>query len=108
MPTVPVPRDVQRNVLLTVKEAVNNVVKHSGATEVTIALQYDGHTINISVADNGRGLPDDNGEQKGNGLRNMRYRVGTVGGTWLATSAPDGGTKIAITIPLQQSFQSSV
>ncbi len=100
VPAVPVPRDVQRNVLLTVKEAVNNVVKHSGATAVTMVLQYDGSTINIAVADNGRGLPDDDGEQKGNGLRNMRYRIGSVGGTWLVTSAPGEGTQIAISIPL--------
>jgi signal transduction histidine kinase len=108
VPAMPVPHDVQRNVLLTVKEAVNNVVKHSGATEVTITLQYDGHTINISVADNGRGLPDDNGEQKGNGLRNMRYRIGSVGGTWFVASAPGEGTKITITIPLHQPAASGV
>lgn len=108
VPAVLVPRDVQRNVLLTVKEAVNNVVKHSGATKVTIELQYDGSTITIAVADNGRGLPHDDGEQKGNGLRNMRYRIGSVGGTWLVTSAPGEGTKIAIAIPLQQPMASGV
>ena len=52
----PVSADVRREVLLIFKEAVNNVARHSGATEATIELVAARGDLNVTVSDNGRGF----------------------------------------------------
>lgn len=98
-PPMTVSTTERRNCFLVVKEALHNIVKHAGATRVTLALRWaDGLTI--EVVDDGCGLArlTDHG---GNGLPNMRKRMAGIGGVVELVPA-DRGTHLRFTVPLGQ------
>ena len=78
-------------------EAVSNVLRHSGATRLTIEVTV-ADDVCIDVRDDGHGIPADNRRQSG--LANMRRRAEQVGGTCRLTSPPEGGTIVHWTAPL--------
>lgn len=82
--------NVRRNLFLTYKEALNNILKHSGATTVKVKIDIvDNQSIVISVEDNGKGLSADNAN--GNGLVNFEHRMQAIGGNFqLINKAPHG------------------
>jgi signal transduction histidine kinase len=85
-----------------VQEALTNVTKHAGASEVSVALlQVDG-TLHITVADDGVGL-DPSAATEGFGLIGMRERVALAAGTLSIASDPAGGTVIDVHLPLGRS-----
>ncbi|HLK30675.1 MAG TPA: triple tyrosine motif-containing protein [Puia sp.] len=88
----------RRNILLVVKEAFNNVVKHSKATDFFIQCSSADKRVNIIISDNGIGLPKEI-TLNGNGLNNMKKRIGAVGGTIRFES--NNGTRIFIELPKQ-------
>lgn len=63
----------RRNILLIIKEAINNAAKYSGASEVSLKIQKEGSIFLIQVSDNGKGIPDD--ISQGNGLKTMKKRA---------------------------------
>lgn len=79
------------------QEALSNVGKHAGATEVVVTLGADGDGTRLEIADNGRGFRTD--ERPGFGLAGMRARVEEVGGTMVIESAPGAGTRLLVTLP---------
>ena len=91
--------DVRRHVFLVFKEAVNNVVRHSGATEADVDIRVDGSAMTLTVADNGRGF-DPARTADGHGLASMTDRASMMGGRLDVTSHPGGGTTIRLTAPL--------
>ncbi len=70
---------IRRNVFLVVKEALNNVLKHSGATKVDITLTIEGKVLKLIIQDNGRGIDMENLRRFSNGLNNMKKRMEDVG-----------------------------
>jgi signal transduction histidine kinase/sugar lactone lactonase YvrE len=99
----PLRTDVRRNVFLAVKEALNNAVKYSAATEIRIGLEVQPSAYSFTIADNGKGFVPD-GEslptvRGGNGLKNMRFRIEEIGGNFRLDSAPNEGTRIVLNIP---------
>ncbi len=78
---VPIPQRLAVAIYRIAQEALTNVMRHAGATEMRIALVADpqARTLTLSVADNGRGLrtqvPDGAGRQEGIGLAGIRERV---------------------------------
>ena len=78
-------------------EAINNIVKHAGATEASINLQIGGN-ITLTVTDNGKGFETDNID-KGLGLYTMRARTEAMKGTFEIVSDKGTGTHITIIIP---------
>lgn len=78
IPQVEVSGEIRRNVFLVVKEALNNVLKHSRATEVNITLTIDGKLIILQIHDNGKGIDFENLREFGNGLKNMKKRMEDV------------------------------
>lgn len=57
------------------QEAVNNAVRHSGGTQVSVTIESDHHSWKIIVADDGKGLPEVLPGKEGNGLVNMKNRA---------------------------------
>jgi signal transduction histidine kinase len=96
VPALPITGEKRRNIYLTVKEAVNNVIKHARASEVAISIQLNGQ-LEIAIRDNGQGLGDGQGRKFGNGLRNMQQRMADIGGTFSLDS--NGGTTVRLTAP---------
>jgi signal transduction histidine kinase len=82
-----------------VQEALTNVVKHAGASEVAVTLARDDDTVLISVADDGVGI-DPNRGTEGFGLIGMRERVALVAGTLTISAGRAGtGTRIDVRLP---------
>lgn len=83
------------------QEALTNVARHSGASEVKLALRHDGRTVTLAVEDNGHGFsPQARREQPSLGLAGMRTRARGTGGTLRIDSAPGRGAKIEVTCPV--------
>jgi signal transduction histidine kinase/ligand-binding sensor domain-containing protein len=98
----PISAAERHNLLLAVREAINNIAKHSGATQATLQFACDGEGIHIVLEDNGNGF-DPKMVEAGNGLGNMRSRLESMGGACSWHSAPGGGTKIVLKMPLHHS-----
>ena len=85
------------------KEALNNIIRHSGATQVQVSMAAaTERSLLIRIADNGRGLEDADGRGAHHGLSGMRERLLLVwaGGAEIAGSA-GSGTTITFIIPVQ-------
>ncbi len=83
------------------QESVNNVIKHSGASELDLSLIKDADGISATIEDNGKGFDSKHlSEKAGLGLKNMKARVEYLKGTIDFDSAPGRGTLVAIHIPL--------
>lgn len=83
----------RHNLSMVVKEAVHNIIKHAGASEVVVRINFIGETLNISVSDNGCGFRPSE-KPPGNGLINMQRRLEDIGGTCFVESEPGRGTTI--------------
>jgi len=100
---LPLRSDVRRDLYLVFKEGINNIVRHSGSTRVSIALSADKSEMRLHLQDNGRGLPSGNGGEgpgAGRGLASMKERAAALGGTLEITSSPDEGTGLFLRVPL--------
>lgn len=100
-PPLPLAPDLQHQLIAAVKETLNNVLKHSRATEAVVELRYREGRFEIHLSDNGRGFSTAAaGEADGNGLRNIRTRIDEIGGEVVIASAVGNGTKMIIRVPL--------
>jgi signal transduction histidine kinase len=89
------PAAAAENLLRIVDEALANVLRHSGATQVTVSLRRDETDAQLVVADNGRGM--DSTLRSGMGLANMRERASALPrGRFEFDSAVAQGTRIRI------------
>ena len=75
LPNIEVIGEIRRNVFMVVKEALNNILKHAKATEVSIILTRVEDGLTLYIQDNGTGINMDNIRQFGNGLKNMKKRM---------------------------------
>jgi len=87
-------------VYLVVREALHNVVKHSGATKVCISINLNGRRFVIHVKDDGNGFDPDNLHFQGNGLNNMKKRIADIGGEFQLTGTIGDGTEIRLAVPV--------
>jgi two-component system sensor histidine kinase UhpB len=76
------------------QEALTNVVRHAGASDVTVGLRRDDGRVVLTVVDNGSGLR--NGE--GNGIKGMRERALLIGGDLSIGAAPGGGVEVRLAV----------
>lgn len=81
-----------------VQEALQNAVKHSGASQINLQIENRDQVLCINISDNGTGFIEKNG--KGMGLSNMKHRTALIGGTLQINSKPYAGTNIIITLPV--------
>lgn len=79
IPAKSLSQEFRRNVYLVIKEAIHNAIRHAAATQVIITIRI-GHTLSITVGDNGKGFDGAEGRRFGNGLKNMRRRASGLGG----------------------------
>ncbi len=96
--------EVRHNLFLAFKEALNNVVKHSKATEVIVALEVRDSGLVLSVKDNGQGFDITKGPangRQGNGLNNMRLRLEEIHGRCILESAAGRGTRVAFELEIR-------
>lgn len=106
LPHCPVTSQVRHQLYLCLKEALHNVVRHSGATEVTVAFAITPDGAAFTLTDNGRGLgqasaPGEDRIASGNGVANMHQRMAGIGGRCTLESAPAGGTRVTFIVPVE-------
>ncbi len=96
------PEDMRINFYRIVQESLNNVMKHSHATEVKIRLQKTDDRVIFSIRDNGRGFPSSPGSypagQGGFGMTGMAERANLLGGNLEVRSEAGLGTMLIVTI----------
>jgi ligand-binding sensor domain-containing protein/two-component sensor histidine kinase len=91
--------DVRRQVFLIFKEALHNIVKHSGCGNVAIQLRIEKNAITLTVADDGTGFDLAQADQ-GHGLPSMRQRAKTLRADLDIASQRDRGTTMSLRVPL--------
>ena len=101
------------NIYRIVQEAIQNAVKHSGASRIQVRIRSARQKLVVTVKDNGQGNPLLNKEKNdtidqlsnkgsGLGLRSMRYRAHQLLAEYIFESSEQGGTRVEIKIPLPQ------
>jgi len=93
------PPDVKRNVLLMVKELVNNALKHAQAKTIIVRLHIGASALSLNVSDDGHGFDLSRTRPGGNGLGNLRKRAESIGAVLIMDSSPSGTTS-SLTVPL--------
>lgn len=91
------PPDAQIVFYRVAQEALNNVFKHSQATEVFVSLEYQPATVMLTVRDNGRGFDPAAVSAERLGLNIMRERAESVGATFAVSALPERGTRVSLT-----------
>ena len=97
VPSMNVSGEFRRNIYLTVKEALHNIVKHAQATDVWITIRVDSWLI-IHIKDNGIGINNSAPSPFGNGLASMRNRIKELKGNF--ETETQSGTLVMIRVPL--------
>ena len=104
LPEVQLSAQLRHNLLLAFKEALNNAVKYSDATEVRISLRAESESFTLTIQDNGKGIDPEGPSapersNAGNGMTNMENRMKEIDGGCTFQSEPDEGTTIEFKIP---------
>lgn len=94
-------RPVMIALFRTAQESLQNAIKHAEAQTVRIALRTVPAGVELTIADDGRGISDLARARTSFGLRSMRERVAAIGGTLTIGAAIDGpGTRVSVTVPV--------
>lgn len=104
-----IPAGLKTTIFRLLQEATTNIVKHSGANEMQVALIFQAGLLQLTVADNGQGF-DTNSCVKGSstgglGLRSMKERARLTGGTYAIESGAGQGTCIRVSWPLDSAVR---
>ena len=99
LPSIMLEGRLRHDLLLAVKETLNNVVRHSHATEVEFRIVFANDRFQIVISDNGQGF-DAEKTHEGNGLRNLPLRMSKLGGHYRIKSSQGRGTVVTIELDL--------
>jgi signal transduction histidine kinase len=92
--------EAKQNLYLIFKETINNTAKYALATEVKVSIQKNANALEMSISDNGKGF-DVASKTEGNGLRNIRLRTQSLGGSFDFSSSASG-TDTHINLPISE------
>jgi ligand-binding sensor domain-containing protein/signal transduction histidine kinase len=100
-------KEAEMSLYRIAQEGVSNIIKHSGATEATLALKLDGQKARLVIKDNGKGFISDPSEpaalrHRSFGLAGISERARMLGGKEAIQSAPGQGTIITVTLTTQE------
>ncbi len=95
------PPGIELSAYRIVQESLTNAIKHAGPAEARVTLSYDTNGLAVEVADDGRGGAARPGDaHAGQGLRGMRERVESIGGTFQAGPKAGGGYRVKAKLPV--------
>jgi signal transduction histidine kinase len=94
------PSEFRHHLFLAAKEALNNIQKHSKATEVWIRVAFQAPQLELTIEDNGSGFSTPDADASRDGLQNMRNRLATLSGACQISSQPGIGTRLVMTVSL--------
>ena len=101
---IPLTARAEQEIFRLITEALNNILKHAGASQVSVIMERKNGQVDLVVTDNGCGF-DPSRIYTGMGLQNMRERASNLGGRFEMTSQPASGarsvgTQVHVQIPL--------
>lgn len=99
LPPAPCDLGVRRNLLLAVKEVLNNILRHSQARQAGLCIEWRREGLRVAIRDDGRGF-DPEAEHAGDGLRNLRLRAREAGGRFSVRSRPGEGSEFEFVVPV--------
>jgi len=105
VPSIALSAETRRNIFLTVKEAVHNIVKHAKAEDVRVQCAVTGTRLRITIKDNGKGFSLGAEVRAGNGLTNMKKRIDDINGVLTVDSLPAAGTTVGFEVELASNEQ---
>lgn len=100
-PGITAPYRVYKNLTSAVREVITNAIRHAGATTVAVTVHEDGGRLELTLSDDGVGLPTEPGGRR-SGLANLERRLGEIGGVVEFPEA-DKGAVIRLTAPIDAS-----
>jgi len=89
----------RKNILLIIKEAINNIAKYSEATASGVSITLKDASLLLEIYDDGKGFAG-TGHLRGNGLQHMKERAHDLGGFLFINSEEGKGTRITCEIPI--------
>ena len=102
LPTASLTSEVRHNLYLAVREALNNIAKHSQATEVWLRIHFqEPGKLCLTITDNGRGFSSTPDGLSGDGLANMRRRLMQIGGHFECENQAGGGVVCQFWLPVE-------
>lgn len=104
IPAHPLDSRLRHGIFLAFKEALNNIVKHSGATEVHLSIQARDGVLQITLADDGRGFESGAPAPGSDGLSGIESRMKELGGSSGIETKPGQGTEVRLLLPLEKSL----
>ncbi len=107
LPSLSFALPVRRNLLLAVKEALNNAAKYSEASELYLRIHRSGAGVLVTVEDNGRGFDPAQTDPTRNGITNMTQRMQDIGGKCRIDAKPGAGCRVEFHVPLSTSKKTS-
>jgi signal transduction histidine kinase len=103
-PEHPLDPKFRQGIFFAFKEAITNVVRHAGATQVWLRISISENQLVMEVADNGRGFNWPARAAGSDGLANMKERLKSLGGECTIASDSSRGTTIRFSAPLPEKF----
>lgn len=97
----PLPVRIEAGLYRIAQEALNNVVQHAGAEQVTVELVATPEQVRLKMADDGRGFDPDEVTENRYGLVGLNERARLLGGTLKLQTCPGEGTQLTVTVPLE-------
>jgi signal transduction histidine kinase len=89
----------RHQLFLVFKEALTNIVRHAGATEVRLGIQVEQDQLQLIITDNGRGLPSNARTREMDGVNSMRSRIEKLGGKFEIAGEAGQGTTVRLQVP---------
>jgi signal transduction histidine kinase len=96
-------KESEIHVYRIIQESINNIIKHSGATEATIVIKKNTAIVSLSIRDNGQGFDVTLSRPVGFGLNNIIERAWILGGESKIDTSPGRGTNLIFEIPIPNS-----
>ena len=91
----------RKNVLLIIKEALNNIAKYSKASQAKLFINITGRQLELKITDNGIGFDVVQKKEAGNGLQHMKNRAAELGGNLVIESVIGSGTSLMVSLPVK-------
>ena len=90
------------------QESLSNIMQHAQASLVRVELRQAGGQLNMTISDNGIGLRPDSRNKVGSfGLVGIEERISLLGGGCSITGSPNGGTTVAVSVPVAAAIRIS-
>jgi signal transduction histidine kinase len=95
------------HVYRVLQEALNNLARHSGATQAVVRLEFPPGRLNLEVEDRGAGMPEsrNGGTRRGIGMTAMRERAELLEGKFEVSRPGEGGTLVRLDVPLTDNYE---